>query len=275
MNEEPNHIDAYPAQGVISAEAALVTAWSSLENFHRDLVVVGGLAIYFHTCNKVAPIYRPTPTLDVDFGITLAADAGMAAPAGWALSAAGFKEDENGRIFRQSEHGKLFIDFLTEHPPATTGTRHISELNTSICPGITRALHNPLYKQITGTDHYGEERSFSIPVCNFGPLLVLKLNAFAKRTHGKKAKDAYDILTLVRSSETDPEEIIASFAEEKTSENPAMKLALETLQQDFTTADAPGPALAESFYLGPNPDYETGLKLREDLVTVALALIDT
>ncbi len=90
MSEQPANFDSYPAHGVISAEAALVAAWSSLENFHSDLVVIGGLAIYFHTRNKVDPLYRPTPTLDVDFGIALGADAGLAAPAAFALSLAGF-----------------------------------------------------------------------------------------------------------------------------------------------------------------------------------------
>ena len=68
MSDDLEHLDDYPAQGVVSAEAALVTAWSSLENFHSDLVLVGGLAIYLHTRDKVDPLYRPTATLDVDLG---------------------------------------------------------------------------------------------------------------------------------------------------------------------------------------------------------------
>ncbi len=56
MSNEPSRFDDYPAHGAVSAEAALITAWSSLENFHSDLVVVGGLSIYFHTRNKVDPL---------------------------------------------------------------------------------------------------------------------------------------------------------------------------------------------------------------------------
>lgn len=63
MSKQPSQFDDYPAHGVVSASAALVTAWSALENFHSELAVVGGLAIYFHTQHQVNPLYRPTPTL--------------------------------------------------------------------------------------------------------------------------------------------------------------------------------------------------------------------
>lgn len=273
MSDDLEHLDDYPTQGVISAEAALVTAWSSLENFHSDLVVVGGLAIYLHTREKVDPLYRPTATLDVDFGITLAADAGLAAPAGFALGQAGFKEDDKGRIYRKTEHGILYLDFLTEHPPSASGTRNVSDLVTSVFPGINRALEGPVIRTVSGIDHLGDERSFGIPVCNYGPLLVLKLNAFATRTGSKQAKDAYDILSLVRSNVDGPEAAVTSFGKEKRSDNQGLGRALETLEAHFTSADQLAPSLAASFYLGSQADEETSLRLREDLVTVGHALL--
>lgn len=265
--------DDYPAHGVVSAEAALVTAWSSLENFHADLVVVGGLAIYFHTRRKVDPLYRPTPTLDVDFGITLAADAGMAAPAAFALGQAGFRETDEGRMYRETEHGKLFLDFLTEHPPATTGTRNVSDLKTSICLGINRALCEPIKREVTGRDHIGDVRTFNIPFCSYGPLLVLKINAFAKREGPKRGKDAYDILSLVRSCVDGPELVVAAFGEEKRAENSGMEMAMRTLAEHFSDAEQLGPTLAASFYLGSQANKNSTLRLREDLVTVARALL--
>ncbi len=274
MSGPAEHLDDYPPEGVLSAEAALVAAWSSLENFHSDLVVIGGLAIHFHTRGKVDPFYRPTPTLDVDFGITLAADAGLAAPAAFALSLAGFSEDEKGRVYRDSRHGKLFVDFLTEHPPATAGTRNVSDLKTSICPGINRALLNPIMRKVTGYDPHGNLRDFAIPFCDYGPLLVLKLNAFAKRTTAKRAKDAYDILSLVRSSVDGPEAVVASFGSEKKSDNPGLIIALAALEKHFSDVDRLGPTLAASFYLGSGSTKESSLRLREDLVTVAQALLE-
>ncbi len=274
MSEQPASFDEYPAHGVISAEAALVAAWSSLENFHSDLVVIGGLAIYFHTRNKVDPLYRPTPTLDVDFGITLGADAGLAAPAAFALTLAGFSENEKGRVFRKTEHGILYVDFLTEHPPSTTGTRNVSDLKTSICPGINRALQNPIKRQVSGIDPHGDKRTFAIPFCNYGPLLVLKLNAFAQRTTIKQAKDAYDILSLVRSCEDGPEAVVKAFGAEKNSDNSGLESALRALETHFTEADQLGPTLAEFFYHGPRTSKESSLRLREDLVTIAHALLN-
>jgi len=273
MNVEASNPGDYPAPGVVSAEAALVIAWASLENFHADLVVVGGLAIYFHTRRKVHPLYRPAGTLDVDFGITLAADACLAAPAAFALAQAGFIENEKGRMYRQTDHGELFIDFLTEHPPATAGTRNVSELVTSICPGIDRALVDPVWREVEGTDHLGDVRSFALPFCNYGPLLVLKLNAFAKRSGPKRAKDAYDILSLVLSSEDGAEAVVGAFGEEKKSDNPGLKVALTTLETQFSDVKQLGPTLADSFYLGSRGDKDLSLRLREDVVTVGQALL--
>jgi hypothetical protein len=38
--------DEYPPGSLESAEAALLTAWRSLERYHDDLVLVGGLAVH-------------------------------------------------------------------------------------------------------------------------------------------------------------------------------------------------------------------------------------
>ena len=39
----------YPPRSLAGAEAALLTAWASLERFHEDLVLVGGLAVKYLT----------------------------------------------------------------------------------------------------------------------------------------------------------------------------------------------------------------------------------
>ena len=274
MTEPLPHLGVHSKEALLSVEAALVQAWCALENFHSDLVVVGGLSILYHTRNKTQPFYRPAATLDVDFGITLAADAGMAAPAAFALAMADFSEDEQGRISRTSDHGKLYLDFLTEHPPHVSGSRNVSELKTSIFPGINRALANPIEREVIGCDQYGEERTFRIPFCNYGPLLVLKLNAFANRESAKKAKDAYDILSLVHSCEDGAEAAVASFAKEKTAKNTGMESALVALEKDFTHTDSAGPILAQDFYYGSSVDNSVSMRMREDFVTIAQALIN-
>ena len=49
MSEEPFQLGDYSQFGLAAAEAALFSAWGALEKFHEDLVVVGGLAVHYHT----------------------------------------------------------------------------------------------------------------------------------------------------------------------------------------------------------------------------------
>src|SRR6266699_3097900 len=112
----------YPTRSLAGAEAALLTAWASLERFHDDLVLVGGLAVKYLTKQGGGLLPGPV-TMDVDLGVTLAAEAGgqygsMADD----LTGQGFKCDEKGRYVRQFETMPVFIDFVTEHPTATSGT---------------------------------------------------------------------------------------------------------------------------------------------------------
>ena len=37
----------YPKESLASSEKALLTAWRSLERYHDDLVLVGGLAVHY------------------------------------------------------------------------------------------------------------------------------------------------------------------------------------------------------------------------------------
>lgn len=81
--------DDYPPRSLESAEAALLTAWRSLEQYHNDLVLVGGLAVHYLTRRDVAGLPGAV-TLDVDFGISLGASGGSMARSkqtlpGWVL----------------------------------------------------------------------------------------------------------------------------------------------------------------------------------------------
>jgi hypothetical protein len=63
----------YPKESLQSAEAALLTAWRSLDRYHNDLVLVGGLAVHYLTKHDAAGGTPGAVTMDVDFGISLAA----------------------------------------------------------------------------------------------------------------------------------------------------------------------------------------------------------
>ena len=273
MSDESYGWQAYPPDGLVTSEKALFEAWDSLEKFRADLVVVGGLAVHYHARGKVDPLYMGAPTLDVDFGISLGTDAGMKGTVQFDLLQAGY-EDFGNRMGKRLENGDLlYIDFLTEHPPSEQGSRSVSDITASICPGINRALEDRHFVEIGGIDRFGDDRVFRIPICGIGPLLVLKLNAFAKRKNEKRGKDAYDILVVVTSYSGGVAAAVRAFHDEKQKGNPGMQVALETLVRDFSGSDGAGPTLARRFRYGAWRDDENGLRMQADLVRVALELL--
>ena len=81
----------------------------------------------------------------------------------------------------------VFIDFLTEHPTATSGTTSIDGVPAGVCPGVGRALATRRIVQVEGQDLFGARQRTALPVSGIGALLVLKLNAFAGRQQPKDA----------------------------------------------------------------------------------------
>lgn len=69
----------YRKESLPSAEAALLTAWRSLERYQDDLVLVGGLAVHYLT-RRDASHLPGAVTMDVDFGITLGTSGGHMGP---------------------------------------------------------------------------------------------------------------------------------------------------------------------------------------------------
>jgi hypothetical protein len=274
MSDEVSQLGDYSRQGLAAAEAALFAAWEALEKFHEDLVVVGGLAVHYHTRNAPNPRFPATATLDVDFGIKLGTDSGMAGTVQFDLSLLGYRPTEQGRMFREMEHGTLYIDFLTEHPLRQSGTREVSGIAASVCPGINRALAVRKKVEIQGIDQFGDPKTYRVPICGIGPLLVLKLNAYAQRSSAKKAKDAYDLLVAVSSYAEGPRAAIDAFHGEAASGNPAFDLAVKTLKGHFMRTDQEGPLQALRFRYGSNDAGDDGVRLKEDLVTIGQALVD-
>ena len=66
----------YPPRSLAGAEATLLTAWASLERFHAELVLVGGLAVKYLTKQGGGLLPGPV-TMDVDLGVTIAAEGGQ------------------------------------------------------------------------------------------------------------------------------------------------------------------------------------------------------
>lgn len=262
----------YPVRSLDYAESALLTAWSSLERYHEDLVIVGGLAIRYLT--KPARDYLPGPvTMDVDFGITLGASGGQYGTITQDLSGLGFRREGN-RFMRLFEGIPIFIDFLTESLATDFGTVMVDDVPVGVFPGVDRALANRRLIPVAGKDLYGATQRMQVPVSEIGPLLVLKLNAFAGR---QQPKDAYDILLATLRYVDGPAAAISAFHEESGLGNRGFVRADDALRRFFMTGDQSGPLRCAEFVLG-NPRTEDTYRERqrqivEQMITTARALL--
>ena len=260
----------YPKESLPAAEAALLTAWRSLDRFHDDLVLVGGLAVHYLAKREVAGLPGAV-TMDVDFGISLAASGGQYGTIKSDLAGLDFKS-EGHRLVRRFGNLNLYLDFLTEDPPSVTGARMVDDVVASVIPGVNRALACRRMVAVKGRDLYGAEHECQVAVADIGPLLVLKLNAFGGPTGRRLPKDAYDVLLLVTGFVDGPEAAVAGFRAEAKAENTGYAFALTTLQKDFSEPDQDGPVRAAEFHPGKVADRD---RIRQAVVTAGRILLGT
>lgn len=258
----------YPKESLMSAEAALLTAWCSLDRFHNDLVLVGGLAVHYLTKRDVAGLPGAV-TLDVDFGISLAASGDQYGTIKSDLAGLDFKSEGN-RLVRKFGNLNLYLDFLTEDPPSLTGTRTVDDVIASVIPGVNRALACRRIVAVKGHDLYGAEQECNLAVADIGPMLVLKLNAFGGPTGRRLPKDAYDVLLAVTRFVDGPEAAVAAFRAEAEAGNTGHAFALKALQKDFSDPDQDGPIRAAEFHPGNVGNRD---RIRQDVVTVGKILL--
>ena len=129
--------DKYPEDSLELPTQALLTLWDCLPDFREELVLVGGLAVRYLT--KLPAGGSPgAVTLDVDFGVSIAADGGGYPGLRENLSAHGFKWTK-GRFSRSFPNLELHIDLLTDDGRSDTGTAVVDDgLHVSIYPGFLR-----------------------------------------------------------------------------------------------------------------------------------------
>lgn len=263
----------YPADSLELPIQALLTTWGCLEDFHEDLVLVGGLAVRFLT--KPAKDGFPGPvTLDVDFGVNIGTSAGAYPGILENLSGHDFKWGR-GRFTRKFPSMDLHIDVMTDDNKSAKGTVVVDDgLSVSIFPGIHRALACHRKVKVSGKTLVGTDKSEEIKVAEIGPLLVLKLNAF----HGRKApKDAHDILFLAMNYLDGIEAAVAGFQDERRMGNRGLDRALNCLQRDFLDNKADGPMSCAAFRLNnqheEKQNEDAAMRIREECVTLARALM--
>lgn len=260
----------YPRESLPAAEAALLTAWRSLERYHDDLVLVGGLAVHYLTRRNL-PGLPGAVTMDVDFGITLGASGGQYGTIKSDLAGLGFISEGN-RLVRKFGSLNLYLDFLTEDPPSVKGGRVVDDVVASIAPGVNRALACRRMVDAVGRDLYGVEQSCKVAVADIGPLLVLKLNSFGGPIGRRLPKDAYDILLAVTGFVDGTEAAVKAFWAEAEAKNSGYAPAIAALRADFSEIGQDGPVRAAEFYPGNAEDRE---RIRQDVVTIGKLLLRT
>ena len=265
--------DKYPSDSLDLTQRALLTTWDCLSDFRNDLVLVGGLAVRYLT--RRAEVGLPDAvTLDVDFGISIGTSNGMYGSIRQSLSAHDF-DWKGGRFSRVFGKMTLFVDLLTDNDQATEGNVIVDDgLSVSVMPGITRALERNRILDVSGKTLLGVETSQKVRVAEVGPMLVLKLNAFAGR---KAPKDAHDVAYLAMHYLNGVDKAVDGFAEEKAAGNRGMPRALQTLKSFFSDADEQGPVSCAAFRMNnehESPErMEESLLIRQQCVTLAQALL--
>jgi hypothetical protein len=261
--------EQYPEGSLAQAEAALLTVWRSLEIYHSQLVLIGGLAVRYLTKKDVKGLPGAV-TMDVDFGVALGAEGSQYDTISDRLSGLGFARKQNR--FEKIENGtSIFVDLLTEVPGRLSGGVMVNDAPASVIPGVNRALDCHRIVPIQGRNLHGVEHSCSVRVTEIGPLLALKLNAFGGNDARRAGKDAYDVLLAVTGFVDGVKAALAGFRAEKSCGNTAMAAALDCLKRDFTAVNQDGPARAADFHGGTIEDRQ---RVMQDMVTVGQALLD-
>lgn len=265
--------EKYPTDSLDLPQRALLTTWDCLSAYRDELVLVGGLAVRLLT-KRATEGLADAVTLDVDFGISIGASDGIYGSIRQTLEAHDFKWEGN-RFARRFGNMTLFIDLLTDDGARMGGSAVVDDgLSVVNMPGIARALTRYRVVEISGNTLLGASQTEAVRVAEIGPMLVLKLNAFAGR---KAPKDAHDIMYLALNYLDGVDQAVKGFAEEKVAENRGMASALQSLQTFFRDVDASGPISCAAFrmnneHLAPERAEES-LSLRQQCVTLAEALL--
>jgi hypothetical protein len=272
MTKLPHH-HAYPAGSTDLAVAGLLTVWSSLVDYQEDLVLVGGLVPQF-LCKR-PPEALPAVTMDVDLGIALGATGGQYGTISSHLQGLGFKQ-ENQRFWRDIDGLPVFVDFLTETGQGGPTAAMVDDIPVSSFPGINRALEDHRSVTVSGRDAYGASQECRVKVCEIGPWLVLKLNAFA---HRQQPKDAFDLYQGVLYYDRGRDAAATRFKEEAAL-NPGHAQARAALGSFFASADDAGPIRCAEFMIGslrdqiPESDYQFRYgRIANDMADIAGILV--
>ncbi len=241
----PRHRD-YRSGDTDRSEAALLTVWPRLADFHEHLVLVGGLVPRYLCRRGLGEGEWQPRTLDVDLAIALAADGGMYAGLSERLESEGFVY-ARGRFSKQVGGFPLHVDLLTERPwPQAPSSAQVGDVAVSAFFGVDRALRVFRRHPVAGLDLSGAAVREEVKVCEAGPFLCLKLQAYARRD---ERKDVFDFVHTLRHYDGGPPEAALAFRAED-GVNLAYPVARRVLEERFMDEQSKGPRAYAEFCLG-------------------------
>ena len=238
------HYEDYSAEDTARSESALLTVWAVLHDFVEDLVLVGGL-VPRYICRPPAGALQPV-TMDVDLGVSLAMSSGMYDTTKTRLEKAGF-EWVDKRFVKTIGKVDLFLDFLTDKPDEDApDSAMVDDIPVGAVFGVNRALELYREVEVSGKDLYGADVTERVKVCEVGPFICLKLQAYHNRA---QSKDVFDFVRAVRDYDNGTDAAVAAFRAES-GRNLAFDCAVHTLKERFGGASSKGPVQYADFCAG-------------------------
>lgn len=270
------HLHDYHREETARSEAALLTVWPRLADLHGDLVLVGGLVPRYLCREPGEGDWQPN-TLDVDLAIALGAGGGgMYEPLSQRLDGAGFVRKAGWFEKALPGSGTLHLDLLTERvSEAAPTTAVVDDIGVNAFLGVDRALRVHRTVRITGRTLDSARVTESVKVCEVGPFLCLKLQAYAGRA---ERKDVFDVVHTFLHYDGGVEAAAAAFRAEAGA-NLALPIARRMLAERFSEEEAKGPTDYANFCLGePGRSEDDTLEFRRrelmaDAVNVARRLL--
>jgi hypothetical protein len=265
------HYQDYSPEETVRAESALLTAWAVLRDLTDDLVLIGGL-VPRYICKKTDDLHAVT--IDVDLGVSLGLSSGQYDTTRKRLEDSGFEWKEK-RFVKTIGKTPLYLDFLTDKPNSDSpDSAMVDDVPASAVFGVERALEVHRTVTITGKDLYGADVSEDVKVCDIGPYLCLKLQAYHNRA---QSKDVFDTVRAVRDYDGGIDAAVTAFHKEA-NDNRAYDIALHTLKDRFASETSKGPVQYVDFCAGKlsaSKSDETYMRQQyaNEAVDVAIALL--
>lgn len=183
------------------------------------------------------------------------------------LTAGRFETDRSAKgnptpqRWRYGPDPSVKVDFLIDETETDDGTwdrvLHLGDGFAAVrALGLGLAFDDAVEHVLDGDTLDGAHARRTIRVCGPGAFAVLKALAFRNRA---ARKDAYDLAYVLRNVPDGPEGVADRLAPLR--DHPAVKRAVEVLQEDFGSERETGPRAASAFLLDEriDPDYVAGV----------------